>query len=45
MGINVERDCQVLAHLDIELFDAIFTKDTEHTFSGILTRNFNDIVL
>ena len=45
MGINVKRDSQVLTHLNVKLLDTILSEDTEHTLSGILPGNLNDIVL
>ena len=45
MCVDVERDCYVLAHLDIELFDAILTEDTEDTLLGILSRYFDNVIL
>ena len=45
MGINIKRYGDVLTHLNIKLLDAVFTKDTEQTLAGILSRDFNDIVL
>ena len=45
MGINVELNCQVLALLNIELLDTVFTKYTEHAFAGILAWNLNNIIL
>lgn len=45
MGIDVELHGQVLIHLDIELLDAVLAEETEHATLGVLSRNFNDIVL
>jgi len=45
MGINIERYGNVFAHLNVELLDTILTENTEHTFSGILTWYFDDILL
>ena len=45
MGVNIEGDCVVLALLNIELLDAIFTKDAEDTTSRILSWDLNNIVL
>jgi hypothetical protein len=45
MGIDIERNGDILTHLDIELLDAIFTENTEDTLLGILTGNLYDIVL
>ena len=44
-GIDIELDRDILTILNIELFDAVFTKDIEDTTSGILARNFNHILL
>ena len=45
MGIDVELNGQILTLLDVELLDAVFSEDTEKTFTGILSRHFDDIVL
>ena len=45
MGINIELNGQVLTVLNIELTNTIFTEDAEDATLGILTGNFNDIVL
>ena len=45
MGINVELYRKVLTTLDIKLLDAILTEKTEDTLTGVLTWNFNHILL
>ena len=45
MGINIKLYSDIFSLLDIELFDSVFTKDTEDTFAGILPRHFNYILL
>ena len=45
VGVNIEGHGIVLTHLNVKLFDTVFTEDTEETLTGILARNFNDIVL
>ena len=45
VGIDIERYGQVIAHLNVKLFDAVFAKHAEDTLARILTRNFDDIVL
>ncbi len=45
MSIYVERYGHVFTHLNIELFDAVFTEHTEYTLLGVLSRNFNHIIL
>ena len=45
MGIYIKLNRHILIHLDIELLDAVFTKNTEHATLGILTRDLNNIVL
>ena len=45
MCVYIETDCQVFTHLNIELLDAVFTKNTEHTLTGILPRNLYNIIL
>ena len=45
MGINIKGHCVVLSHLNIKLFDTVLTEDTEDTTTGILTGNFNNIIL
>ncbi len=45
MGIDVKLYCQVIALLNIELLDTVFTEHAKHAFTGILTRNFNYIFL
>ena len=45
MGVDIELYGQILALLDIELLDTIFTEDTEEALAGILARDFNDIIL
>jgi len=45
MGINVERNRQLLIRLDIKLLDTVFTKNTEDALARICTRNLNHIFL
>ena len=45
VGVNIEGHGIVLTHLNVKLFDTVFTEDTEETLTGILARNFNNIVL
>ena len=45
MGINIERNGQFLTVLNVKLLDAILTEKTEHTFTRVLSRNFNHILL
>ena len=45
MSIDVEGHGKVLAHLNIELFDAVLTEHTEDTLLGILSRNLYHIIL
>ena len=44
-GIDIELDGDILAILNIELLDAVFTKDIKQTTSGILARDLNHIFL
>ena len=45
VGINIEADGNILALLNIELLDAIFTKEAEHTLPGVLSWHFYHIFL
>ena len=45
MSIYVETDCQVFAQLNVKLFNAVFSKHTEHALARELARNLDDIVL
>jgi len=45
MSVDIKLHSEIFTLLDIELLDAIFSEDTEKTFTGILARNFDDIVL
>lgn len=45
MGIDIELNGQILSLLNIELLDAVFAKEAEHTLTGILTGDFDDILL
>ena len=45
MGIDVELNGEILTILNIKLFDAVFTKETEDTLAGILTGYFDNIFL
>ena len=44
-GINVERDVVLALDLDIELADAVFSKDFEDHVTGVLTGDFKDVLL
>ena len=43
--IDVELYGDLLAGLNVELFDAVFTEDVEHHLAGVLTWYLNDIFL
>ena len=45
MGVDIKLHGDIFTLLDIELLDAILSEDTEKTLAGILTRNFDHIVL
>ena len=45
MGINIELNGHILVHLNVKLFDAVFTEDSENATTGELSRNLNHIVL
>ena len=45
MSIDIERYGDVLTHLDVELLDTVLTENAEHTFLGILTWYFDNILL
>ena len=45
MCINIKLNGHVLTILNIELTDAVFAENSEHTTPGILTRNLNNIFL
>ena len=45
MSINIKLNSQILALLNIKLLDTIFTENTEKTLTGILTRNFDNVIL
>ena len=44
-SIDIELNGDVLAHLDIELLDAVLTEDVEYHFARVLARYFDDIFL
>ena len=44
-GINIERHRDVLALLDVELLDAVLTKDIENHMTRILSWDLHDIIL
>lgn len=45
MGIYVKLYCQVFVQLNVKLLDTVFTKHTEHTLAGELSRDFYHIIL
>ena len=45
MRIDIKLNSQILAILDVKLFDTVLTKKAKETFSGILTWYFNNILL
>ncbi len=45
MGIYIELYGHILVHLNIELLDAVLAENAEKHLTGILTRNFKNIVL
>ena len=45
VSINIKLHGKILALLNIELFDTILSKDTEKTFTWILSGHFNHVVL
>ena len=45
MRVNIELDSDILIHLNVELFNAVFTKNTEYATSWILPWHFDNIVL
>ena len=45
MGVDIELNGHVLVHLKIKLLDAVFAENAEDTTSGILSGNFDNIIL
>ena len=45
MGINIKLDSHILTVLNVELTDTILAEYAEHATLGILTGNFDDIIL
>ena len=45
MGINIKLDSHILTVLNVELTDTILAEYTKTALTGILTWNFNDILL
>jgi hypothetical protein len=45
VGVDVELDGEVFTVLDVELFDAVLSEETEHTAAGILSGHLDDILL
>ena len=45
MSVDVELNSKVFSLLDVELLDAVFAEDAEKTLAGILTRNFDNVIL
>lgn len=45
VSVNIELNGQLFAGLNVELLDAVFTKEAEHTLAWILAWHFDDILL
>ncbi len=45
MGINIEGHRVVLSHLNIKLLNTVLAENTEDTTTGVLPRDFNNIIL